>query len=1335
MSLPISTRNNVAAAASVNSARDTRPAQAGPVQVIYRFDSEAYKKTDGVLGTGIGAQRDNTHQLVQQQDASGKWQVHVQAVNSGRINPSGYVFTSNRPVTVKDFNNPDSVLSQKAREATKRLNADSNRLPEASAPKTPAAAPAKKMSTVEWLGQQGRNTVGGVTAAVTSTAGMVGSLPEKAGRFAGSVGDLGRASINMVTGGQVAKSARNPMVINANAKSRSGPTNAEKGMSWAQGGINKAIGADAGSMTYKTVEVVAPLVFAGKGKTGGNPVKTQGALPASAQSGPIAGQKLLPAARATGPEGLRPTGQGTTQAGSGAAATPKTVKMTRTQPQPGNPVANPAIRASNSPVRVVKAADGSVKLSKANGQPASLPEVVRAVANGRITPKQLKQAQFDDASIKGIVRDAAQLKGSTGAKPASTPLKNSKASELPAEILSNVQQTVKGPEFQKRLADSNSKGEVARQNQAIKDMRANGKLTNSHTRPEGDGRPGSAHNEPQPQRQAKPENTAPRETQYADGEASKPQLNVKPVRAEMNLKPGSPPSNSKPAGQAQAAGAQSAIDQVTKQLGSPELQAALAESKSPETTRRANEAITAMQNDAMPTYAKTRPVPVTPLDSSTGELAQTFGQNLNPTVRTIVKGIEDQSKPMGKYNASTSDSVFKSSINDLLSRSGINPTSNPKAADNILTMAKGLNVDPMQLANQLIRKTRDANEQVSHFNPQNPLLIDGSKPQTIAAGVQYMSNLLAQGVVVPAQQVPVTVESKTWDLSKITRGVAVPAQQIPVTDNSKTWDVSKKAGLHTTAMNSDIDGPFAASYGQQGVDVQIKDLKGKETRLHLKLPQAIKGTPTSLSAPTVGYSSPVAILRYEASTTNRTGTRSVVIPITREQQQQIQSGDPASMKMNYVEGLSARLFSPESVGFWQQVSQRNARGGEYPGGVKSPSIVFNTFGSHGAKAFDNAAELVTSFARSLPPRSLPSQVEPGIFDAPNVRVYSGGTTLNEKGTSTPIGLSAQQQQSMNEVAKELPKLVEKYSLKYGLSKEATSAWQSSIFANPDIPSIIVPKKTVSEFSNRTAASHPGKTFADMQQEIERDVSALVTQKNMGSFIQLHHTPSAPGDTVALHKPAVVDANVKAKESEFTTEWQFAVKGQKAMPVLDAVANDLKKNFNIDLKAELERQGHSYGAIRNMSLDETVNLLSGFVRDTINRQAQGQQVTPRVIVPVDTYYEKGGKIDGSDASLIRSAAGLYTPGRTHVIQVDTGVGKETVGRSPQFKLGTDARGNATLEPVFDNGKGPVNPNGPNGALAPTVYARSASDMGDVFNQAYRNQSPLSADEVARVKNRQ
>lgn len=710
------------------------------------------------------------------------------------------------------------------------------------------------------------------------------------------------------------------------------------------------------------------------------------------------------------------------------------------------------------------------------------------------------------------------------------------------------------------------------------------------------------------------------------------------------------------------------------------------------------------------------------LERSIGMLAQTFEQNMNPVLRTIVQGIGDHTDSLGRFNELAPANNRLSNVNRVLADAGIDVQLNHSAAIQIVSVAKELNVNAVKFASQLIHTQKQAKSQLTQFNPQNPLLINGANPETITAAVSYMSTLLAQGVKVPAQKANVTIDGEVW------RGTVIQPK------------------LHTTAMNSDIDGPFAASYGQQGIDVVFSKGTGEEDRLHLQLPAALEGTPTNLKlSPSRRDSSLEVVLTYQTGTALQAESGEVAIPISSQQMRMIKSNESARLNMNYVEGLSARHFSPESVHFWQQVSNTNALGGEFHGGVKSPAVVFNTFGSHGTTAFLNAAELVTSFARSLPPRSLPKQIEPGIFDAPNVRVYSGGTTLNEQGTSTPIGLSAAQQTAMRAVATALPALVSTYSKTYHLSPEATAAWQNSIFANPDIPSIIIPNKTLSEFSQRTEESHPNLTFAHMQRQIEADLSALVERENMSGFVKLHHTPSAPGDTLAEMVPAGADG----RQSEFTTEWQFAVNGQKAMPVLDAVANDLKSNFNIDLKQELEDQGHSYGEIRQMNLDDTVNFFANFVRERIDNFAKSQkdsergsepeahrQVTPNVIVPVDTYYEKKGRVDGSDASLIRSAAALYTPERMCVIQVDTGGGKETVGRSALFKIETDEAGKPVLRPQIDgDGKGPVDPEGPNASLAPTVYARSAADMGKVFDQAYRNQTPLSAEEVDRVKNRQ
>jgi hypothetical protein len=696
-----------------------------------------------------------------------------------------------------------------------------------------------------------------------------------------------------------------------------------------------------------------------------------------------------------------------------------------------------------------------------------------------------------------------------------------------------------------------------------------------------------------------------------------------------------------------------------------------------------------------------------PVAKLTGVLAPVFRQNLNPLVREMLKAIEGGELALGTFGAQgRSREKDRVELSSILSDHGIDVQQQNEVPRHVTDLAEQLNVDPVLLCRHLVEARHQAEDLLATVNPRNPLLIDGSQPQTLTAAVTYVSTLLAQGIPVPAPRA--------------------------AAEGGRTADAAgSRLTLQTTAMNSDIDGPFAASYGQQGLDIAFSDNAGTTDRLHVQLPRPLSGVPIHIDLALSPRESMLSgIVSYQSAGDEGAETQVATVPISVQQAQMIQRNQAAAVKsIDYVEGLSARHFSPESVNFWQRVSESANAGGKVSDGVMSNSIVFNTFGSHGTTAFNNAAELVTSFARSLPPRTLSTELNPGIFDAPNVRVYSGGTTLNARGVSTPVGLSETQQRSMREVADALPGLVRGYAEAFGLSHEAQDAWQKSIFANPDIPSVIIPRKTLAELTSRTDDSHPGRTFPDLQRNIEADVSRMITEKDMGSFITLHHTPSAPGDTLAV---------MGRDGGEFTTEWQFAVNGQKAMPVLDAVANDLQRAFGVDLRRVLEDKGHSYGALREKSLDETVEFFATFVRSRLDEVASQHGIdtaTPHVIVPVDTYYEKNGKVDGSDASLIRSAAALYTPERVCVIQVDTGGGKETPGRSALFKIGKDAAGSPVLSKLTDkSGKGPVDPHGPNASLAPTIYARSAADMGKVFDQSYRNQLPPSADEVARVRGR-
>jgi hypothetical protein len=251
---------------------------AQPVQVIQKFTSKSFQ-SEQRMG-GLYKSRDNTHQVVQQYDPNfvhkptgkkGAWQVHIQPVESGRIKPNQHSFTSNRPVTVKDFNDPNSKLVSNSVDARRRLNLDSNRLPERqTAPPVAAKKPdERKLSTADWAKQQAADIAGSVSSSFTSTVGMVTSVPELAGKFAGSVGDLGKATTNRLTGGQVFKTAVNPIVYERQSAARDSTPLTEQIASKVQARIDSAIGADPQSPTYKFTGAVAPYLLTKK--PGGKP--------------------------------------------------------------------------------------------------------------------------------------------------------------------------------------------------------------------------------------------------------------------------------------------------------------------------------------------------------------------------------------------------------------------------------------------------------------------------------------------------------------------------------------------------------------------------------------------------------------------------------------------------------------------------------------------------------------------------------------------------------------------------------------------------------------------------------------------------------------------------------------------------------------------------------------------------------------------------------------------------------------------------------------------------------------------------------------------------------
>jgi hypothetical protein len=1415
------------------------------VEVIHKFEYDSVgrslKADNGFMGTGLGKKRDSTFQMVQNQrtvkDAkTGKekttWEVHMQPTGEGRKNANVHMFSSNRKVKASDFNANDPAnknIRSKMADGFKRLNEDSNRLPEA-----PKAVAPKQPTNRWWIDQQARNVAGGLNSAGTSIVSMVGSLPENAVKVGSSIGNTSRSTANVLTGGRVGKTAFNPITTDKNSRYYDAPTNVESGLRGAQKANDKSMGANPDSIVYKTVDTLAPLVLTrGKGKGAGKPGGQKLLKPANpqqqlmpAKGDPVNfGKGTTPTAATPGNAGVKPTPSTPQHGNAGMKPTrvlpDKPVKVVRSSETPIKPVSK-EIRQQYKNITAQSMPNGKVKLTQ-NGRPMSLNDVTAAVKSGHMNKAQLRSAGFSEKVADGILKQAG--KGGAAANGAAL------VKPQPSAAGGSSKPSVKPDSAPKQLSAANAPKQLAPATGSQTPVQLGGSKPSSsgggkpiNTAPSGSG--GGSSTQPRASSSSPQRSTNKPGTTYAELPVNKPlDLNTGPLPSTsapiVRVQPGGKPVQStKPKPIVESQPARSATPTTTKtpsldkatqakvdaanrmqsnpyqpgesindarqrmgpafnqkdyNAGSttprmsqdpPELSGQtvpqrartpeqnrtpgldfaerptpqplnISQGQPPSSTSRAsatppqnpsttnNEASQTRSSNTPANNVTTSDVPpggvppigrgratggrgdqpvpgprlLTPLERASGELSNAMEQNVNPALRNITNGIANGTIPMDRNPVDVPNVVTKVRIIDSLMRSGVEPAKASKAAQDVITIARGLDVNPNQLANELINAKRSSDQQLATFNPQNPLLVDGSKPETLARGTNYFTNLFSQGVPVPAQNVPFEFDGQRYD-------------------------VQRKPGLQTTAMNSDIDGPFAASYGMQGIDATFIDVNGRPNRVHIQTPIELPGTPIRISAP-VGYNQPTAVVDVEVTTNNQTGIRTYGFPITEQQQRLINNRDPEKKaELNYVEGLSARLFPPTSVEFWQNVSKQNGRGGEYPGGVKSPAIVFNTFGSMGQRAFDNSAELVTSLARSLKPGSVPANIPPGLFSTPNLTVYSGGSAVTTNGVSRPFGLDPTQEQAMREVANKLPELVTRYSRKYDLSKEATDAWQSSIFANPDIPSVIIPSRTIMEFAGRKNSTHPGKTFADLQNEIERDMTNLVNEKNMAGYVYIHHTPSNPGDTLAAM------ADEPSQRNKYTTEWQFSMKGGKAMPVLDSVSNDLKTNFNIDLKRELEQAGYSYGAIRELPLNETITFLSNFTRSRIETIAGGKPVTPNVIVPVDTYYEGGG----SDGSLVRSAGGLYTPSKTRVVQVDTAGGKPSTGRPPVFKLESDANGNLILRPGSTSGDQPVNPNGPNGALAPTVYVRSAADMGEMFNQAYKNQSPLSEAEVNRVRNR-
>jgi hypothetical protein len=255
-----------------------------PAQVIHKFDGKDFQKSESM--GGLFKTPDRTHQVVQQQDKKGVWQVHLQPLESGRKNPNQHSFSSNRPVTVKDFNDTNSTLSRNSVAAAKRLNADSNRLPDAPPPVAAKKPDEPQLSTGDWAKQQAANLAGGVSSSFTSTLGYVSSLPELTRKTAQGPIQMGKMLGNSVSGGRLFKSAYNPIVNDRVIRDIQSKPLTEQWAAAGQGKIDSAIGANSQSLTYQGAELVAPFLLTKKG--GGKP--TTGEMVRTGTSGRSSGR-------------------------------------------------------------------------------------------------------------------------------------------------------------------------------------------------------------------------------------------------------------------------------------------------------------------------------------------------------------------------------------------------------------------------------------------------------------------------------------------------------------------------------------------------------------------------------------------------------------------------------------------------------------------------------------------------------------------------------------------------------------------------------------------------------------------------------------------------------------------------------------------------------------------------------------------------------------------------------------------------------------------------------------------------------------------------------------
>jgi hypothetical protein len=705
---------------------------------------------------------------------------------------------------------------------------------------------------------------------------------------------------------------------------------------------------------------------------------------------------------------------------------------------------------------------------------------------------------------------------------------------------------------------------------------------------------------------------------------------------------------------------------------------------------------------------------------ASGQSFNTFGQNINPLLRNIHRDLIEGPLHMPRFEAGGSEQQQVAQVNVALRQAGINPSGQPQAAQQIITMARALDVSAVPLAQQLAGRTAQTRTAMQEVNSRNSHNVDGQhNVWSLAQGTDYLTHVLAQGTFVTARTMPVEVE---------------PGQ---------IYDVQLGQRLAQTSVLTDLDGVLA--YASKGLDVRVD--QANNTANHVFVPLGDQPLPLGPLQPRV---QPGADGSHTLQVRDPEQQQTLELPITPAQKALLERG--AIGDARYVEGASAGVFPPESMAFLHNVSLQNIRtGGELTGGLLLPRVNPISMRTMGVTPFNETGTLVTEFARSLSPGQVTFQMSPqrggpiqvtrpqGVPTLQGLDIYSGGTAVTRGGTTQFFALNPRQQQAMQTVAAALPDIVNNLSNEYRLSPPSRQAFADGVWPHPDSPAIVIPDIVRTELNQRTQDSHPDKLLPNLQADIDRQLGGLINSLGMRGFVNLHHTPtgrtSTSDDAVIFARTPEQEAGARAlaqargeayKPEAITTDWNLAPHSQKGMAVLDSVVNRLQDQYGIDLKAQLAAQGHPYSSIARQSLPQFLQFLHDTVRPMITAPDGNNVDLGRVIVPVDTYRESGNQLSGTDASMIQAAAALYGRENTHVVHVSS------AGRQPSERqfFTFDLRNTGDVRVDTPS----VDPLGPNADLAPTMYVRSQDELGQMMRDAYNNQLPLSQAEIAAVRNR-